>query len=170
MNTLNSLGIDPIGKSKRANIYTEHRVYKQNTEVFGDSGQIQVESETEKLNSEMKFKQQEIEQIKSKQQPEKEELYQKHFFSRTIEVQPITKPIPTDGKIYVIDSPKAGTPSVIDWVEKIPDLLRVSGLRSWQDICDHLGISHEGDSARRRLKKWVERNRPNWPTVPEPKK
>ena len=28
VNTLNSLGIDPIGKSKRANIYTEPRVYK----------------------------------------------------------------------------------------------------------------------------------------------
>jgi len=169
VNTLNSLGIDPIGKSKRANIYTEHRVYKQNTEVFVDSGQIQVESETEKLNSEIKFKKQEIEQIKSKEQPEKEELYQKHYFSRIIEVQPITKPIPTDGKTYVIDSQKTGTPSVIEWVEKIPDLLRVTGLSSWQDICDHLGIPVEGDSARRRLKKWVKRNRPNWPTVPEPK-
>ncbi len=66
----------------------------------------------------MRFKQQEIEQIKSKQQPEKEELYEKHFVPRTIEVRPITKPvptpspiiqpIPTDGKTYVICNEKKG--------------------------------------------------------------
>lgn len=65
---------------------------------------------------------------------------------------------------------KAGTPSVRDWVEQIPDLRRINGLNSWRDICNHLRIPVEGDSARRRLKKWVEQNRPNWATVPEPKK
>lgn len=76
----------------------------------------QLESEIEKLNSEIRLKQQEIEQIKSKQQPEKEELYEKHFVPRTTKVQPVIRPItlqspiiqpiPTDGKTYVIDSPK----------------------------------------------------------------
>ncbi|MEP9410463.1 MAG: DUF4357 domain-containing protein [Candidatus Brocadia sp.] len=78
----------------------------------------QLESEIEKLNSEIRLKQQEIEQIKSKQQPEKEELYNKHFVPMTSEVQPviipttlqlpIIQPIPTDGKTYTIDSPKEG--------------------------------------------------------------
>lgn len=65
---------------------------------------------------------------------------------------------------------KTGTPSVRDWVEQIPDLRRIDGLNSWRDVCDHLRIPVEGDSARRRLKIWVEQNRRNWMTVPEPKK
>lgn len=65
---------------------------------------------------------------------------------------------------------KTGSPSVRDWVEQIQDLRRVSGLNSWRDVCDHLRIAVDGDSARRRLKIWVEQNRPNWVTVPEPKK
>ena len=65
---------------------------------------------------------------------------------------------------------KTGSPSVRDWVEQIQDLRRVSGLNSWRDVCDHLRIAVDGDSARRRLKIWVEQNRPNWMTVPEPKK
>ncbi|MCO5233718.1 MAG: type I restriction enzyme HsdR N-terminal domain-containing protein [Chitinophagales bacterium] len=65
---------------------------------------------------------------------------------------------------------KSGTPSVSDWVKQIPELRKIYGLNSWRDICDHLHIPVEGDSARRRLKKWVEQNKPNWVTVPEPKK
>jgi len=65
---------------------------------------------------------------------------------------------------------KLGTPSVKDWVEQIPELRRHSGLNSWRDICDHLRIPVEGDSARRKIKRWVENNKPNWPNVPDPKK
>ena len=65
---------------------------------------------------------------------------------------------------------KTGSPSVRDWVDQIQDLRRVSGLNSWRDVCDHLRIQVDGDSARRRLKIWVEQNRPNWVSVPEPKK
>jgi len=62
---------------------------------------------------------------------------------------------------------KTGTPSVRDWVEQIPDLRKENGLSSWRDICNHLQIPVEGDSARRRLKKWVEQNKPNWSKVPD---
>ena len=65
---------------------------------------------------------------------------------------------------------KLGTPSVRDWVELIPDLRKINGLNSWRDICEHLRIPVEGDSARRRLKRWVEHNKPNWAIIPEPKK
>lgn len=65
---------------------------------------------------------------------------------------------------------KLGTPSVRDWVEQVPDLRKISGLNSWRDICDHLGIPVEGDSARRRLKRWVEHNKPHWAIIPEPRK
>lgn len=65
---------------------------------------------------------------------------------------------------------KTSTPSVRDWVEQIQDLRRVNGLNSWRDVCDHLRIPVEGDSARRRLKIWVEQNRKNWVSVPEPKR
>jgi predicted type IV restriction endonuclease len=64
---------------------------------------------------------------------------------------------------------KAGTPSVRDWVEQVSDLNNIDGLYSWRAICDYLKIPVEGDSARRRLKIWVARNKPSWVAVPEPK-
>lgn len=65
---------------------------------------------------------------------------------------------------------KTCSPSARDWIEKIPDLKGVGGLSSWRDVCDHLAIAVDGDSARRRLKIWVEQYQPNWEKVPEPKK
>ncbi len=64
---------------------------------------------------------------------------------------------------------KAKTPSARDWIERVPELRGVTGLNSWRDICEHLKISVEGDSARRRLKRWIETYKPNWPNIPEPK-
>ena len=65
---------------------------------------------------------------------------------------------------------KTSSPSARDWVEQNPDLRNISGLNSWQSVCDHLGIPVESDSARRKLKIWVEQNRKNWVPVPEPKR
>jgi predicted type IV restriction endonuclease len=64
---------------------------------------------------------------------------------------------------------KTGTPSVSDWLQLIPELRKISGLNSWKAVCDYLKIPVEGDSARRRLKIWVDLNRPGWVRVPEPK-
>lgn len=69
-----------------------------------------------------------------------------------------------------IQSRKTSSPSAKDWIEKIPELHGIGGLNSWKDVCDHLTIEVDGDSARRRLKIWVEQNQPNWTKVPEPKK
>jgi hypothetical protein len=63
---------------------------------------------------------------------------------------------------------KNSTPSAKEWVKKVPDLNAINGLNNWKDICDHLKIPVEGDSARRRLKIWIEQNRKNWEIVPEP--
>ncbi len=72
--------------------------------------------------------------------------------------------------ITIQDFQRAGTPSVRDWIEQIPDLRKVNGLSSWEKVCNYLRIDTGTDSARRRLKVWVERNKPNWPIVPEPRK
>lgn len=62
---------------------------------------------------------------------------------------------------------KAPSPAASDWLEKVPELKSRRDLGSWKAVCDHLKINTAGDSARRKLKKWVERNRPNWPEVPD---
>jgi predicted type IV restriction endonuclease len=64
---------------------------------------------------------------------------------------------------------RKGSPSVSDWVRQIPELSRVAGLSTWQAVCDHLKIQVDGDSATRRVRKWVEQNRPNWARVPNNK-
>lgn len=62
---------------------------------------------------------------------------------------------------------KAPSPEPSDWLVGVPELKIKTGLRTWKAICDYLAIETAGDSARRRLKKWVETNRPDWPEVPE---
>jgi hypothetical protein len=80
----------------------------------------QIKSEIAKLESEAKLKQQEIEQIKSKKIPEKEELFKKHFIPQiaTTNYTPptvstvtraVTQPATIDNiKVYKIDSVKEG--------------------------------------------------------------
>lgn len=62
---------------------------------------------------------------------------------------------------------KATSPQPSDWLAKVPELKNKPGLGTWKAICDYLAIETAGDSARRRLKKWVATNRPDWPVVPE---
>lgn len=62
------------------------------------------------------------------------------------------------------------SPSPEDWLNAVDELRSKNHLRSWKDICDHFQIPVEGDSARRRLKAWVEVNRPSWPAVPSPRR
>lgn len=62
---------------------------------------------------------------------------------------------------------KAPSPSPSDWLAMVPQLKTKAGLGTWKSICDYLAIETAGDSARRRLKKWVEMNRPDWPEVPD---
>lgn len=64
---------------------------------------------------------------------------------------------------------KTPTPSCIDWVDTVPELRHVTGLNTWKSVCKYLGIDTEGDSARRKLKKWAKRYKPEWPIIPEPK-
>jgi hypothetical protein len=61
---------------------------------------------------------------------------------------------------------KAKSPAPQPWLESVPELRSVAGLKKWNDVCVHLGINPSGDSARRKLAKWVEINRPAWPPVP----
>lgn len=60
-------------------------------------------------------------------------------------------------------SPKPG-----DWLVNVPELSALPHTASWKDICDHLGINVASDSARRRLKSWVQDSGKNWPNIPEP--
>lgn len=62
---------------------------------------------------------------------------------------------------------KTPSPKPSDWLSKIPELRAFTNLRSWKDICGHLGIEVGGDSARRKLNDWVKANRQKWPSVPE---
>lgn len=62
---------------------------------------------------------------------------------------------------------RAPTPSAKQWAANIQELKNVSNLNSWKFICDHLKIKTAGDSARRKLQKWVEENQPLWPRVPD---
>lgn len=61
---------------------------------------------------------------------------------------------------------KAKSPSPQEWLNKIPELKKFGHLHSWQDICDHLKISVDGDSARRKLRAWVSDKKANWTPVP----
>ncbi len=63
----------------------------------------------------------------------------------------------------------AATPSASAWRKVVPELADNNSLRTWQAICNYLGIEVGTDSARRRLKQWVNEHRPQWPDVPEPR-
>ncbi|WP_146162517.1 DUF4248 domain-containing protein [Nitrosospira multiformis] len=62
---------------------------------------------------------------------------------------------------------RAPTPSAKQWAASIQELKSVPNLTSWKSICDHLEIKTAGDSARRKLQKWIENNKPLWPRVPD---
>jgi hypothetical protein len=68
-------------------------------------------------------------------------------------------PPPPEGRV------KDKSPSAYEWSREVPELARIS-FSNWKQICDHLKIKVEGDSARRKLERWVEKNKPNWPPVP----
>lgn len=61
---------------------------------------------------------------------------------------------------------KEPSPSVVEWASNVAELKGKKGLNTWKAVCDSLKIDTGGDSARRRLKKWVETNKPAWPEVP----
>lgn len=52
-------------------------------------------------------------------------------------------------------------------IEKVkpPELHGIAMAKTWKRICDYLDISVEGDSAHRRLEKWIQLNRPLWPST-----
>lgn len=62
---------------------------------------------------------------------------------------------------------KAPSPSASEWAAKVPELRQKRQLTNWKAICKALNIDPAGDSARRKLKAWVNENRPDWPAVPE---
>ncbi len=66
---------------------------------------------------------------------------------------------------------RAKSPDASEWITKIPALKSknsgASRLKSWADICTHLGIQVGRDSARRKLGEWVKLNKPAWPPVPD---
>jgi hypothetical protein len=65
-------------------------------------------------------------------------------------------------------STKAASPNAREWLAKVPELRNKSHLKTWQSICDYLQIPVDGDSARRRIKKWAKENNKRWPDVPNP--
>ncbi|MDA3926545.1 MAG: DUF262 domain-containing HNH endonuclease family protein [Kiritimatiellae bacterium] len=77
---------------------------------------------------------------------------------------------------YITDTPEnldthskvlSSRPSARVWKDKIPELKNNPKLNTWNAICIQLGIDVGSDSARRRLKKWVNHNRPQWLEVPD---
>jgi hypothetical protein len=62
---------------------------------------------------------------------------------------------------------KAPSPEPTEWVKQIPELRSLPGLGSWKALCEHFGLDTNGDSARRRLQKWVAARHPEWPQVPD---
>ena len=62
---------------------------------------------------------------------------------------------------------KVPSPKPSEWLQKIPELKNKINSNSWKAVCDYLKIETAGDSARRKLRKWVEINRPDWSEVPD---
>ncbi|NNV55464.1 hypothetical protein [Limnovirga soli] len=133
------------------------------------------------LNEQIKLKEKFVTEIESGNIPELERLASEYLIPFLISMPTtLTRPInitsnPTtlssiNSTNRNIQSRKTSSPSARDWIEKIPGLKGVGGLNSWKDVCDHLAIAVDGDSARRRLKIWVDQNQPNWEKVPEPTK
>lgn len=58
--------------------------------------------------------------------------------------------------------------SWLDEVKKNVKPSELNGLaiaKTWKMICDYLNIPVEGDSSHRRLEKWIQHNRPLWPST-----
>lgn len=133
----------------------------------------------QELNEQIKLKEKFVNEIESGNIPELERLASDYLIPflvsmPTVIARPMTitsndKIISTTNRTNTL-SRKTSSPSAREWVEKIPELKGIGGLSTWRDICDHLSIAVDGDSARRRLKIWVEQHQPNWEKVPEPKK
>jgi hypothetical protein len=62
---------------------------------------------------------------------------------------------------------RAPSPDPRLWVSRVPELRSLPRLTSWQAICEHFKIEVAGDSARRKLREWVKKNRPTWAPVPD---
>jgi hypothetical protein len=62
---------------------------------------------------------------------------------------------------------KAPSPEPMDWARQISELRSLPGLGSWKALCEHFDVDTNGDSARRRLQKWVAARHPEWPEVPD---
>jgi predicted type IV restriction endonuclease len=65
---------------------------------------------------------------------------------------------------------KKKPPSAVEWRLKIPELRDNQSLTNWSEIARFVGlvVTHGGPvSGRRQLMKWVQKNRPLWPEVPE---
>jgi len=134
----------------------------------------------QELNEQIKLKEKFVSEVESGNIPELESLASDYLIPFLVSMpSAIARPAITASKntslssINIannLQSRKTSSPSARDWVEKIPELRGIGGLNSWRDVCDHLTIAVDGDSARRRLKIWIEQNQPNWEKVPEPKK
>jgi hypothetical protein len=88
----------------------------------------------------------------------------------TLSMPTSEKSVPHEGRLNTkpsADRIRASTPDPRLWVSQVPELRSISRLNSWQAICDHLKIQVGMDSARRKLRDWVKRNRPNWAPVPD---
>lgn len=75
---------------------------------------------------------------------------------------------PSAQKVRSRSASKAPSPKPGDWLANVPELSALPYTSSWKDICDHLRIEVAGDSARRRLKAWVQDSGNNWPDIPDP--
>lgn len=64
---------------------------------------------------------------------------------------------------------RRSSPDVAEYVQKVPELGKVPGLRNWAALADHLHIEVGGDSARRSVARWVAANKPKWPPVEDPR-
>lgn len=131
----------------------------------------------QEINEQIKLKEKFVSEVESGNIPELERLASDYLIPFLISLPTVvTRPVSvasnstTPSSINTTTRNKTSSPSARDWIEKIPDLKGVGGLSSWRDVCDHLAIAVDGDSARRRLKIWVEQHQPNWEKVPEPKK
>lgn len=77
----------------------------------------QIKSEIKKCETEIKLKQQEIDQIKSKQIPEKEGLYKKHFIPNSLNISSVQPPPPTT----ITRTPIVTTPNYDRYVNYLQD-------------------------------------------------
>jgi hypothetical protein len=62
---------------------------------------------------------------------------------------------------------KSPSPEPAEWAKQIPNLCSAPEFGSWKALCEHFDLDTNGDSARRRLQKWVAAHHPDWPQVPD---